>query len=254
MKTTVMKNIIFLFLASTLFFCKSPNKEEDLKMEIINSEIYSRADINQNNISNMLDFDNFIYDSIPVNKINFKITNIGTKKYVIFIKKELDNVENFGQENIRLDVFKDNELLEPNYLQYAIQLTTKGFEYRKDKNEIVNDALKQELNEKYLKEKISVDNVKFQREMNYMVVHPGETKYLSCYRTLPFFLEQLTSYYMYKFNPQDKYFFKLSLKNDAKSLKKYITINQLKEIEDNGYTLFNGELKSNKVPIKFVKY
>ncbi|MEM0543940.1 hypothetical protein WFZ85_15135 [Flavobacterium sp. j3] len=239
-----------LYLTLILCSCKGKNQNADLKIEIINNEIYSRSIVDSSTIDYLMDSDNFIYDSIPVNKINFKITNIGTKKYAFFIKKELDNVENFGQENIRFNVFKDNEILEPNYLQYAIQLTTKGFEFRKDKNEIENDTIKQELNEKYLKEKISIKKIKFQREMNYVVIHPGETKYFSYYRTLPFFLEQLTSYYIYKFNSEYKYFFTLSLKNDATSLKKYITINQLKEIEDNGYVLFNGEIKSNKVPIK----
>jgi hypothetical protein len=45
------------------------------------------GDINDKDIRNVIRFDNYIYDSIPVNKINFKLTNSGTKTYVLFIGK-----------------------------------------------------------------------------------------------------------------------------------------------------------------------
>jgi glyoxylate utilization-related uncharacterized protein len=249
-----MKYIAFSFFISILFFCGSTQQKEDLKIEIINTDISTRGNIESKNIRNVTRFDDYIYDSIPVNKINLKITNLGTKTYVFFIKKELDKVENLDTENIKLTAFKEEEIFEPIYLGYAAQLTRKGFEVRKFQNEIESDSLKQELNEKYLKEKIDNDKIRFQREMNYVVIHPGETKFFSYYKTLPIFLEHVDSYYMYKFNVNENYYFQLCLKNDAQSLKKNITVNQLKEIEENGYTIFEGTVKSNKVPIKFINF
>ena len=48
------------------------------------------------------------------------------------------------------------------------------------------------------------------------------------------------------------FYFQISLKHTSEISKKYFTINQRKEIEANGYTIFNGVLNSNKVPIEFV--
>jgi hypothetical protein len=59
---------------------------------------------------------------------------------------------------------------------------------------------------------------------------------------------------MYFLNPNEKNYCELRLYNDIEALKKYLTINQSKEINDNNYVLFNGVIKSNRIPIKFVDF
>lgn len=251
-KKTIMKRFIYALLICVVCFSFS-GKNEDLVLEILNPEILSRGNILDKNIRDVTRFDNYIYDSIPVNKINFKLTNTGTKKYVLFINKDFDKAESFSAENLKINIFKEKELFHPTALGFALNLTTKGFEYRKFINELEGDSLRQEFNRNYLKEGISSDNLEFQKNADYVVIHPGETRFFMYYKTMPIFLENTDSYYMYKFNSNENYYFQMSLKNNSKELQKRITSNQAKEIQENGYTLFDGIIRSNKVPINFVK-
>jgi hypothetical protein len=150
-----------------------------------------------------------------------------------------------------MNIFKDNEIFEPTYLAYSIQLTSKGYEFRKFENELIRDSLKQELNDKYLKEKISKEKSDYQKSMSFLIIHPGEIKFFSYYKTLPIFLDNMDSYYMYKFSKNENYHFQISIKNNADTSRKNLNINQAKEIEANGYSIFNGTINSNKIPIKF---
>lgn len=247
-----MKYIVML-LFITILSCNSQDKtnKSDLKIEIINTEFISRSNLNEESAHNFSSFKNFAYDSLPVNKINFKIKNEGAKKYVFFIKKELDDL---WRGNCELRIYNDKIKIEPTYLGWATQHTMKHISMKKFMVEMKTDSLKYEMSNTYLKEKVGVEKLAFYREMSYVVIHPNETKYFTYYRTLPVYTQNFDSHYIYILNPNENYYCELSLYNDSKVLKKYLTINQLKEIEDNHYVLFNGEIKSNKVPIKLVKF
>jgi hypothetical protein len=252
-----MKKIIFILLGCTIFYsfnCKNKQEVNDLKIEILNTDIMSSYAIKDKNFRNVIDYENYIYDSVPVNKVNIKLTNTGTKKYVLFIGKDFDDAEKLIKDNISFNILKENEIFKPSRLPVAIDYTNKHFYSRKLDNEIDRELLKQELNEKYLKEKISVDKIRFHENMNYIVIHPGESKFFSYYKTLPIFYDYnlYASFYFYKFKPNENYFVQVSLKNQSETSKKNFTTNQIKEIEANGYTIFNGTINSNKVPIKFV--
>jgi hypothetical protein len=250
-----MKKIIFILLACTIFFsfCYK-NQKEDLKIEIINTEIISREDMNDNDFRKLIDSENYIYDSVPLNKINIKLTNHGTKKYVLFIGKDFDDSEKLVKDNISFNILMDDEIQKPSRLPVAIDYTNEHFFSRKLDNEIDRELLKQELNAKYLSEKISVDKIRFHENMNYIVIHPGESKFFSYYKTLPIFYDYnlYASFYFYKFKTKENYFVQVSLKNYIENSRKNFTTNQIKEIEANGYTVFNGTISSNKVPIKFI--
>jgi hypothetical protein len=247
-----MKYIVVLLLM-TILSCNSQDKTNncDLEIEIINTEFISRSNLNEDSAHNFSSFKNFAYDSLPVNKINFKIKNNGTKKYVFFIKKELDDL---WRGNSELRIYKDKIKIEPTYLGWAIQHSMKHISMKKFMVEMKTDSLKYEMSNTYLKEKVSIDKLSFYREMSYIVIHPGETKYFTYYRTLPVYTQNFDSHYMYFLNPNEKYYCELSLYNDSEALKKYLTINQSKEINDNNYVLFNGVIKSNRIPIKFVDF
>jgi hypothetical protein len=247
MKTPAIKYLAYTFFMLLLFSCRNAKKEGGLKMEILNAEINSRGNIKKANLRNVIRFDNYIYDSLPVNRINVKITNSGTKTYVLFLDKNLDEL---GATNIKETVFKGAKIVEPT-LSHLLQFTMLGYESRKGQNKTDRDSLEQEFNMNFLKEQIDRGKIRFQSKMNYVIVHPGEARFFTYYKTLPQF-SQYSFYYMYKFNSSEKYSFQLSLENDAKLSKEYLTANQLKEIEDNGYTVFDGVVSSNKVPIKFI--
>jgi hypothetical protein len=178
---------------------------------------------------------------------------MGTKKYFFFIGKDFDDAGKYLENSISFDILNEKEVFSPNYISVAIDRSNNHFYNRRFNNEMDRESLKKELNEIYLKEKISIGKMRFQENMNCLVIHPGESKFLTYYKTLPIFYEyKFDAYYFYKFIPNEKYFVQVSLKNDIKTSKKYFTSNQYKEIETNGYTIFDGTINSNKVPIKFI--
>lgn len=244
-----MKYILGTILLA-LFFCNSSDKvqNDDLKIEIVNNEINSKSNISKNDLLNVVKYDNYIYDSLPVNKISLKITNVGEKKYVFFLRNELNDFEN---TNIKV-YNKDNVELVPDIMNFVVNPTRKEFFGRREILENEMDSLNVELNSKYLKEKITEDKIIYQREMSYVIIHPKETKYFTYYRTLPIYKDDRYSYKIYPFNKNDSYYFQMCLKCDSKEAKENLTANQLKEIKENGYTLFDGEILSNKVPIKII--
>ena len=101
------------------------------------------------------------------------------------------------------------------------------------------------------KEKISFNIIDFHENMNFVVIHPGESKFFSYYKTLPVYIED-TSIRYYKFNRNEKYYFQICLQINSEVSRKYFTANQFNEIKTNDYKIFNGTINSNKVPIKFV--
>jgi hypothetical protein len=245
-----MKNIILTSLIYLILF-PCCTKKEDLTLEVLNTKVLSRSDINEKNIEDVIYFDNFLYDRVPVNKIDIKITNNGTKKYVFFIGKDLDQPEINRPENIHFNIFKENEILKTNRV-WGTTYSHKDLFNRMDFNQMERENLKKELNEVYLKEKISLEKIHFQDNMNFVVLHPGESKFFSYYKSLPIYQNFIGNHYYYKFNPNEVFYFQISLKHHNETSEEYFTTNQRKEIEANGYTIFNGVLNSNKVPIEFV--
>ena len=248
-------NLTFLLL----FFCFSCNtsheKTDGLELEITSKEIVSKEKF-ENNVNRfyqtaILD----IADSLPLNKIDLKITNTGNKTYVLYLNKNFDGVEfPANRENIKTVVYQNNQILLPAYFGAAVSWTVDAYIIRKWKNEIYADSLKYEFNEKYLHRKINFNKIEFEREFNYIVIHPKESKFFTFYRTFPYFLEDnFESRYKYSFKANEKYYFQVSIKNDAQKLTKNLNENQQKEIKENGYSIFNGVIKSNKIPITFIK-
>lgn len=246
---------IFLIISFCLIlfsFCYTEQGNEDLKIEILNTEITSRGNMQDEDYKNITNYSNYIYDSLPVNKINIKLTNTGNDKYILFLGKDFDDAENLLKDNISFNILKGNDLLKPSRLQVAIDYSDNHFFSRRLNNEMERELLKTELNEKYLKEKISIDKIRFQENMTYVVLYPGESKFFSYYKTLPIFYDYnlYASFYFYRFNLDAKYFAQINLNSNIS--RKQLTTNQIKEIETNGYKIFNGIVKSNKVPIKFI--
>jgi hypothetical protein len=244
---------LFTFLALMCISCNSRNTENDLKIEVTSSEIQSKVEsdtllyfcsLAQLNIS----------DSLPVNRINFKITNSGKKAYILYVGKDFDFAETTSEkENIKAVVYKKDSVLQPNNVGGAVEWTMNAYNSRKFLNEYDADSLNKEFIKIYLKQKVNNDKIKFRKKYDFIVVHPRETKFFTFYRTFPYFSER--NFLMiggYDLKQTEKYYFQISLKNSAKNLLQNLDENQLKEIKENQYSVFNGTIKSNKIPIKFI--
>jgi hypothetical protein len=246
-----MKHIILLLFLVQLHFCQVQKDKKDLDLQILNTELVSKTTGRE--IQNVIRYKNFLYDSVQVNKIDLKITNQGTKTYILFIEKKFDKVVHHAPDNIKMDIYHEGKIFPPTYSGLSPSLTAKEFEMKRYMNSRENEAIELVLNRYYLKEKIDISEIRFQREMNCIIIHPKEVKYLSFYRTLPIFLEDVSSYYVYNFNKEKKYYVKMSLANNKPFLKKHLTANQVREIEDNGYNFLEGKLESNAIPVRFAK-
>lgn len=248
----MQKYIIAILGLLFLSACSKSNESSGLKIEILNKEFYSVKNFDSLTIRNVMTYDNYIYDSLFVNKINIKISNTGNEKYVFFLKKtqpDFENFEKFKSENTKIIVYQNQQILPPS-LKFLVCSTMQHPEMKKYINDTNHDTLEYNYYKNFDKEKADIKKIAFEREMQHVVIHPGESKFFSYYLTLPIF-EKNTNIYMYKLKDSNNYFVQFSLKNDKEIISKYISYNQLKEIKENNYVIFNGTIKSNKVSIKF---
>lgn len=84
------------------------------------------------------------------------------------------------------------------------------------------------------------------------IIHPHETLYFEWFIVLPFgnILEDIN--YSVVLDSNKKYYAEVLINSDSTGYKKSISRTDLKTIEDNGYEIFNGTIRSkNKIPIIF---
>lgn len=253
-----MKNITDLLKLLSLFcVLNSCAQNKDLKLEIVNNEIFCRENFNFT-LENLGSVNHSItpyiihqYDSIPINKINVKLSNSGTKPYMLFLT---NNFTGFDWKNtVCFEVYDNqNQVQKSNELSLSSE-SMEAFSMRNAKNKREQAALKKELFKVHYRDTLDIDKIEFNQKFNCVIIHPNETKFITLYQGLPFFRFEQPFYMMYFLKSNQNYFFQVVIKNDATSNKSFLSENQLKEIKENGYEIFDGELKSNKVPIKFVR-
>lgn len=92
---------------------------------------------------------------------------------------------------------------------------------------------------------------------NIVTIGPNETLYFRNQLTLPkrkipqYPHEVLVGYLSSDFDTTKIYYAQLNFNNTASEVKKYLTDIQLRNIEENGYTVFDGIVYSNKIPVKY---
>ncbi|MFT3796609.1 hypothetical protein [Flavobacterium sp.] len=250
--TLKFPNITAVLISILCLSCKPNTAENDISIEIITKELISKPtskNTDQFYITAILD----IADSLPVNKIDVKISNSSSKTYVLYLYKNFDKVES-KRKNIKSVVYHNNDILAPYFFGGAVGWTMQAYVSRKWLNERTTDSLTNEVNEIYRKKKVDFGQLEFQRETTYVVIHPNESRYFTFYRTFPYFLEDdFEGRYKYDFKENENYFFQVTLENQKKELIKNLDENQLKEINENGYTIFDQKIQSNKIPIHLIK-
>lgn len=88
---------------------------------------------------------------------------------------------------------------------------------------------------------------------NSFIIYPNETKFFTTIINLPFRNYKYNYIPWYTLIDKNKtYQAGLTLFNVAKETSKYLTPDLKKEIEENGYEIFDGVIQSNKVPVKMV--
>ncbi|MDI1256694.1 MAG: hypothetical protein PSV16_11395 [Flavobacterium sp.] len=220
-----MKNL-FICLAVFLAGCSSQNA---IELEVLTKEI------NCKNVK-LADYPSYMkMDTIAVQEsrtiIVYKLTNNSDKNYYF----------NFDGSDFKDHYIKINKALlsisdsagknQKPHLSFPSGGSTDEFLYL------------DYLNYNYMR--LSHDSKNF-------ILHARETLYFEWFIVLPFgnMLEDVN--YSVVLDPNKKYYAEVLVNSDSTNFKSSISRTDLKTIQDNGYEVFNGTIKSkNKIPIVF---
>lgn len=255
-----MKKMIFLSISCFVIISCQKNKQ-DLKLELLTNEIVCAEDVKGNDFKEIFYKPNATYDSLSKNILRYKITNISDKKYFIMLNEnnlgtlepdlyhEAVGKKGYGIPNaIALNLYKNNYILDGSSTR-AENMCGNGFELMKieELDTIVSKFLrKNRIFRKYQLEYVN----DIDESLQGYFLQPGETKYFTSVINLPYRNSQMWFSNIDKKKPN---FGSLSLKNDSIFTNKRISPDRKKEIKENGYTLFDGIIYSNKVPVKLIK-
>ncbi|WP_320816204.1 hypothetical protein [Flavobacterium sp.] len=268
-----MKKILFMILTFLLISCfnnkedlkkdLSNNNEDDLKVVLLTNEVVCIKDINDYDV-----YHTNLYDSLSKNVLNYKLINNSNKKYFVVLNENfVDVMENMflshkiiknridssTRSGISFNLYRNDSLMNG-----ATTLTTGGgyetdLEYYKSKRykEIYMDS-------------VFIDNVTkrklyrtkypslFFRDVlnNSFIIYPGETKYFTSIVNLPLRKDNVN--WITDMGETHPNLASFTLVNISKKTESMLSENQIKEIEENGYTIFDGVIESNKVPVKMI--
>jgi hypothetical protein len=253
-------SLLLIIIVGILLNCDNPNKE--LQLEILNNEVYAYylgSEFN-NEKRDSLSYD--AYEKNGYSQIKFKIRN-PTKNPILFfpicIERESigcssilsypDKFKNIGLGNL-IVTDNQNNLIEPDF-KLVSRIANNEFKY-----DFIRDSLNVEYYNKigYEKktEKWKFINSEFINKA--IVIHPNETIFFDSYLRLATNLDGYVHDVFYDLNKSKSYKIKLKFKSDFDNLNNWLTDYQIKNIEENNYDIFQGELYSeNEIPIVFKK-
>lgn len=263
-----MKSIFLLALVFT-GFCACSKKQDKLQLVLLNAEVTCVENIPTDpfRINEVNYMDNASYDSLSRNVIKYKLVNHSAKKFFMVLNSSQlsvsENIINNGnrvhgrsqlKSTLSFDLYKGDSLANG-----SIALTTGG-EY---KNAL--DYYKSESYRSHITDSLDIDAAvkmklfrnKSRSTLNIdvlrhsIVIYPGETKYFSSLINLP--LRKNKTYWitdMYDKKPDSA---ALTFVSSAERLNDILTRDQRAELEENGYVIFDGVIRSNKVPVRMVK-
>ncbi|SFD47416.1 hypothetical protein [Flavobacterium phragmitis] len=256
-----MNNQIFICL---VFICliscekKELSIEKGVKIEILNDEIKCIGD------SCLVLRAKPIYKAmernIAKNIITYKISN-NTKGRYLFVLDE-DFIDPINQYDIRSCSYcKKSKLfynIESNDNVRALYSLERGDNFMSNNKmnpEIFRiEETKFKLNElNYSQVNNDFDFLNSIRK-NSFVLYPQETKYFQTVVYLPIKeannFDNAFSYF--RFNSKKKYTFNFIYISDSTLLKKNLPKHKLEELKENNIKVFQGQLISNKVPVRFI--
>jgi hypothetical protein len=237
--------IKYIFLLSILISCS--NNEKPILIETTNNEFYS---INSNDYKKI-----GIQDSTYINKgkniVEVKITNKSNKKYIFFTLN--DDFTN-NEKDWFINIYNNK-----NQSAKIIDSISRNQGSPKDFNDLKNvffikgakDELEYNLQKTkgFIGEEAIYTNInQFNNAQNYFILYPNQTKYI--YKSIHLPKSLPYSNLMFNLINGDNYFAEICLNSNINEndIPEYLK----KEIKENGYTIFSGLIKSNKVPVKMI--
>lgn len=248
-----MKVIIAIFLF--LFFVSCNHHATELELLIVNKEVVCVDNVDpktNEEIHHILD--DSIYGAISKNILTFKLRNNSDKKYFIVLNEDnLTTLENDLRWKIKTrDKIKFYNQLAFNLYNDSTIVNGKSNLFVglivKNVEGCFDEELKFVKDEKKLyTQKITID---FKEVLeNGFVLYPNETAYFTSIVNLPIRLNREN--WQSLINKKTNYA-SLTLVNHREKTEKMLSENQRKEIEENGYVIFDGIVESNKIPIRMI--
>lgn len=240
-------------------------KKNDLEIILLTNEIRCVDLKHKNNfeVNEKENFKNGIYDSLSKNFINYKIVNNSSKKYFLVLNEQsIDELEsNFLNKKdvefngVFLNLYNNNSILNSQTtLTSGCYSHETELEYYKSSLYRINyiDSLFiDDVNKKKLYKTKSPSVLHREILDNSFVIYPGESKYFTSLINLP--LRRNKIGLLTDINKIKPNLSSMSIVNNANYTKVKLSENQKKEIEENGYTIFDGIIHSNKIPVKMVR-
>lgn len=255
-----MKKMIFLGFSFLVLISCQKNKQ-DLKLELLTNEIVCVENVKKNDFYESFYKPNATYDSLSKNLLRYKITNISDKKYFIMLnennlgtlepdlyKEALGKKNYINANSVALSLYKNNYILEGSSTKVE-SMCGNVFESKKmeELDTIIHKFLRKNRIEKICK--VEFIDILDDSIQGYFL-QPGETKYFTSIVNLPYRKNEKWFSNIEKKKPNLAL---LSLQNDSIFTNKRISQDRKREIKENGYTLFNGIIYSNKVPVRLIK-
>jgi hypothetical protein len=245
-----MKFIYLSVLFILLFSCK--NENEDVKLKILNNELYFNNKYVNNHSSNQSYKNNYDKEK-ATNILTWKLTNLSDENYLFIINED--------------DFFEDPFL---GYDYNHIEITDKNNKKRigggsdilwsEDNSNIgsmfdclsYNDSIRK-LNYKMKGGKLKDYKMQSDYIKSSFVLHPNESKIFKSIISLPILKEITPKTYasqiiVNSLSEGDK--FNIVYEWDSIKIKKALQDYQIQELKDNKVKIFSGILRSNKVILK----
>lgn len=250
-----MKKIVLL-LSLTILSCQN---KSDIELTLLNKDIVCINKMDYEKRFHVKDyFENKIYDSLSKNLVNYKLTNNSDKKYFFVLDEDYpETIENDSfmkylnkdklklRSKISFNLYRNDSIINGCSTLLASSSNNPSLA-----NESYNDSVfLSHAREKQTYSTKAVSTLFRKTLQKGFVLYPGETKYFTTLIHLPYRKdkEEWFSFIDSKVN-----YASLTLINIANETKEQLSKNQAKEIKENGYTIFDGVIQSNKVPVKLI--
>lgn len=244
----------YILLVITIIIFTSCENKNHLELKLLNEEVICLSKVNLDSVDDDLNYRKSVYAQSQ-NLIRFSIENNSDEKYLLmFNSSEIEpdnNDEKFLFSNskngrINFSLYHKDSLAKNRIITLFNHFNSKGPESIYYNSVRIADSLD------FSKKKDL--GYKNNRDYNFFIVYPKEVKYFITLINLPIrdynYNSSLTSATI--IDESKEYQAGMVLINNIQHTKKNLTEEQRREIDKNGYTIFDGKLISNKIPVKLI--
>jgi hypothetical protein len=216
--------ILFLFFIS----CK---KKEGLELEIITKQLNSLNVSPDKYLDYSIKYDTVLKGATTI--LSYKLTNYTDKTYYF-------NLDSYKRDFKRLHIKVDRA-----YMDVTDDL---------NKQVLITGSIPTSAASGYPKAYLINNYLNYSpikpNNLNNFIIHPHETLYFEWFVILPFGTIVEGHAFYVDLDAKKKYFANIFLDSDGVYYKKTLSRTDLKTIQENGYEVYNGIIKSkNKIPI-----